>query len=125
MWDTYLKSGRHEVAEFADIPYNSFLGDRARKQAKGKPPNLVGVLCGAFVSPEMASRMPGLSQEGCPWCHCTEATFDHVCWECVHFPREKPEVPDNAITKRLGWGDESVLSHLGFCRQAVLKLRWD
>ena len=81
MWDEYLKSGRHEVAEFANMPYDSFLGEMARKQAKGKPPNLV--LCGAFVSPEMASRMQDLSQEGCPWCQCTEATFNHVCWDCV------------------------------------------
>ena len=120
-----LKSGRHEVVEFANMPYDSFLGEMARKQAKGKPPILVGVLCGAFVSPEMASRMQDLSQEGCPWCQCTEATFNHVCWECVQFRAEKPQTPDNAITKRLGWGDESVLSHLGFRRQAVLKLRWD
>ena len=125
MWDEYLKSGRHEVAGFANMPYDSFLGEIARKQAKKKPPNLVGVLCGAFVSPEMASRMQDLPQESCPWCHCTEATFNHVCWECVRFPGEKPQTPENAITKRLGWGDESVLSHLGFCRQAVLKLRWD
>ena len=90
-----------------------------------KAPNLVGVLCGAFVSPEMASRMQDLSQEGCPWCKCTGETFNHVCWDCVQFPGEKPQTPDNAISKRLGWGDESVLSHLGFCRQAVLKLRWD
>ena len=50
MWDEYLKSGRHEVAEFAIMPYDSFLGEMARKQATGKPPNLV--LCGAFVSPQ-------------------------------------------------------------------------
>ena len=33
-----LKSGRHEVAEFAIMPYDSFLGEMARKQATGKPP---------------------------------------------------------------------------------------
>lgn len=29
MWDTYMKSGRHEVVEFADMPYDSFLGEMA------------------------------------------------------------------------------------------------
>ena len=206
-----------------------------------------------FVSPEMASRMPGLSQEGCPWCHCTEATssipirqsLSNICllgscrtcggsfragmkqgkskdcpvmrnhqvgqastdvgliggtsvhWFSDALPNMQnvisagrkeqkwplrsslqrkesrlqvngvstwffsmktgastgrfvspagqsstsfaslqnrwerwgghtPSMPTtDAITKRLGWGDESVLSHFGFCRQAVLKLRWD
>ena len=31
MWDEYLKSGRHEVVEFANMPYDSFLGEMARK----------------------------------------------------------------------------------------------
>ena len=83
MWDEYLKSGRHEVAEFAIMPYDSFLGEMARKQATGKPPNLV--LCGAFC---LASK-----PQGCK-------TFLKKAVLGAGIACTSQLTPDNAITKR-------------------------
>lgn len=75
MWESCLKSGRREVAAFANMPFDSFLRDMARSEAKGKPLNLVGVLCGAFACHAMASKVEDAREETCPWLRLLLITF--------------------------------------------------
>ena len=121
-WGAYLTSGRHELAEFGNPAYNSDLAKQARAQAHGASVAEVGVLTGAFVSPQMRNRQGDSPPETCPWCPET-GHFQHVCWECDRCPWQRPTKPDSAVVARLGWGNPQVLNHLNRCRECTLEGR--
>ena len=87
-WKDYIKSKRHEVDDLQDCPYDSMLAKAARDLAKDRGALAVGVLVGAFVSPELFSRILGMVGETCPWCG-QEGFFQHVVWECERYPFER------------------------------------
>ena len=79
----------------------------------------------AFVSPLMTHQMTRLPNENCIWCQDPLGSFDHVCWTCAHRPAEfTMDPPENAWTRRFGWGCEEVLVHLTKVREAVLNVRY-
>lgn len=124
-WGRYITSPRHEVLEaLQGVPYDPRLAKSAQAQA-GHPrasTHEVAVMVGAFCSPAMFGRATG-KEEKCPWCHTTNATFEHVTWQCSEFPGPRPPRPAGLVQRRLGWGSPEWLRHLAKVRQAVLHSR--
>ena len=73
--------------------------------------NEITVLTGAVVSPQLRTRQGDEYEEKCPWCSgCGH--FNHVSWECQMSPVliYLPPIPNDPLTCRFGWGDETVLT---------------
>jgi hypothetical protein len=126
LWYRFLDSKRHEAPALRHMDYDPWLTQSARNlAAKHKSAYAVGILCGAFVSPLMTHQMTRLPNENCIWCQDPLGSFDHVCWTCAHRPAEfTMDPPENAWTRRFGWGCEEVLVHLTKVREAVLIVRY-
>eukprot|EP00438_Fugacium_kawagutii_P013729 Skav209147 [mRNA] locus=scaffold3188:46368:48560:+ [translate_table: standard] len=125
-WQKYMTSQRHELAEFGNREYPKVLLENTRKMTSGASKNVIAVLTGAFVSPQMRSKQGDDVQERCPWCDgCGH--FHHVAWECQSSPQvqSRPIIPSDPLVRRFGWGDSKVVKHLADCRDLLLRCRYD
>ena len=124
-WQKYMASQRHELVEFGDREYPKLLLENTRKMTSGANKNVIAVLTGAFVSPQMRTKQADDVQEKCPWCDgCGH--FHHVAWECQNSPqvRSRPVIPQDPLVRRFGWGDNQVVQHLAACRDLLLRCRY-
>ena len=124
-WQKYMASQRHELVEFGDREYPKLLLENTRKMTSGANKNVIAVLTGAFVSPQMRTKQADDVQEKCPWCDgCGH--FHHVAWECQNSPqaRSRPVIPQDPLMRRFGWGDNQVVQHLAACRDLLLRCRY-
>ena len=124
-WQKYMASQRHELVEFEDREYPKLLLENIRKMTSGANKNVIAVLTGAFVSPQMRTKQADDVQEKCPWCDgCGH--FHHVAWECQNSPqvRSRPVIPQDPLVRRFGWGDNQVVQHLAACRDLLLRCRY-
>ena len=95
----------------------------------------LAVVTGAFVSPAAYYQMRTNQNQNldptevppCPFCGlvASEATQDHVAWECPHNGRPVHVTPRDMLERRLGWpiSDDACLRWLARVRQAVLDAR--